>query len=139
MADAQAPAEVEAVPAAEHGDAKWPYEAKDDGEPCRICRSAPRRRQARADARPAPRFSAIWKTHDALRADLTDLLKAIDAMATAEASEEPRAKRVRAQLLERARRSSGAAPLRHPVATVPRCCPCRDRLRGCASTRSVPY
>jgi hypothetical protein len=31
MADAQAPAEVEAPPAATQSDAKWPYEAKDDG------------------------------------------------------------------------------------------------------------
>jgi hypothetical protein len=39
--------------------------------------------------------AAIFKTHDALRADLTDLGKALEAMEAAEASEAPRGSRVR--------------------------------------------
>ena len=56
--------------------------------------SVPQRR-VRGLTRCSRARAAIFKTHDALRADLADLGKALDAMETAEASGEPRAGRVR--------------------------------------------
>ena len=56
-------------------------------------RHVPSHSGAHARARCAP--AAIFKTHDALRADLTDLGKALAAMEVAEASEAPRGSRVR--------------------------------------------
>ena len=125
MSDAQVAAEVSAPAAAAPFDpnAKWPYEAKDDGALRRArahAAHAPQRRFG-PDARLVRARAAIWKTHDALRADLSDLKKALEAMETAEASGEPRGSRVR------------PAARTPPQSTLPRCAWQRvARSRGAA-------